>query len=279
MLSISRISLLLLLILSLDVNTLTAQHLPSGAEAAGLGFANVAMKGKMATWGNAAGLSEIHNQQLLAGYENRYGMAEGLHSLQAGFIQSFQQSVAAISLYRLGDELYSLHKLSLSLGHKVGQFSGGLRLSQHQLSMEGADTRYALSIDAGAIAKLSSQLDAGIQISNISQAKVSKQTGERIPTSLAVGFNYHPDQNLRVLGELFYELERAPVVKVGLEYMPLKYVAFRSGINAGEQTLLFLGLGLRHRIIHIDYALETHPLLGMSQHIGLAYQLQQNAKK
>lgn len=256
-----------------------AQSLPTGTEAAGVGFASVSMNGSMGMWGNAAGLSTVRKQQLLAGYENRYGIADGLNAIQAGFIQPLGTSTAALSFYRFGDALYSQHKLSLSVGHQLGQFRGGLRLSQHQYSMEGADTRYALLIDAGAIAVLSKQVDVGMHITNISRARVSRQTDERVPTTLSVGFNYHPDEHLKVLGELAYALDQSPIIKVGLAYQPLKFAVFRTGVNTGEETLLFLGLGLRHRVVHFDYALETHPLLGISQHFGLAYQLKADAGK
>lgn len=276
---ILQIIFVFLLAFTIAPYSLFAQHLPVGAEAAGLGFASVSRKGRVGVWDNPAGLSGIRNQQMVFGYENRYGLAEGLNVIQAGFVQPLGASTAALSFYRLGDDLYSQHKLSLSMGHKVGQFRGGLRLNQHQFSMEGADTRYSMAIDFGAIATLSDQFAVGILISNLTQAKVSRQTGEKIPTILRGGINYQPDEHLSLLAELAYELDRSPVLKIGLEYEPLKYIAFRSGMNTGEYTLFFAGIGLRHRVIHFDYSLEIHPLLGVSQHFGLAYQLQSDAEK
>jgi hypothetical protein len=272
---IRRTSVLLLIIISVNLH---AQNLPSGAQAAGLGFATVALEGRMGVWSNAAGLSTVRNRQILSGYENRYGLIEGLHAMLGAYLHPFRQSAVGVSFYRFGDDIFSQHKLSLSAGHQMGQFSGGLRLNQHQYSMEGADTRFALAIDVGAMMRLSSQLRIGMQISNISQARVSRQTGERIPSILSVGINYQPDQGLNLLAEVTYELDYTPTVKVGLEYQPAELISLRSGVNSGPQPLLFMGLGLRHRVIHFDYALEMHQQLGVAQHIGLAYQFLANAQ-
>lgn len=270
---IRRTSVLLLIFIP---GILHAQHLPSGAQAAGLGFATVALQGNMGVWSNAAGLSTVRNRQILSGYENRYGLIAGLHAMQGAYLHPLRQSTLGVSFYRFGDDIFSQHKLSVSAGHQMGQFSGGLRLNQHQYSMEGADTRFALAIDAGAMMKLSSQLRIGMHISNISQARVSRQTGERIPSILSVGISYQPDPGLNVLAEVAYELDHTPTVKVGLEYQPVKYVSLRSGVNSGPQPLFFMGLGLIHRVIHFDYALEMHQQLGVAQHVGLAYQFLAN---
>jgi hypothetical protein len=258
--------------------SLVAQHLPTGAQAAGLGFATVAFEGNMAVWGNAAGLSKVRNKKILTGYENRYGLVEGLHAVQAAYVHPLPKSTLAVSVYRFGDDLYSQHRLSLTAAQQIGQFRGGLRVSQHQYSMEGADTRFALAIDAGGIMKISEQLLVGMHISNVSQARVSRQTNERIPTILGLGLNYAPDDQLRLLAELAYEIDQSPVVKVGMEYTPLDFLTFRSGINSGPQSIFFFGLGLRHSVLHFDYALETHQVLGLAQHIGLTYQFSANAK-
>lgn len=272
------VSLGFLLLLTMNTSTTFGQVLPSGAEAAGVGFATVSLDGKMGVWRNPAGLAKTKSQQLMVGCQNRYGLAEGLNTVHAAYIHPMASSVAAVSFYRMGDAIYSHHVLGLSLGHRVNQFQGGLRINQHQFSMEGADTRYALSIDAGVVATLSSQLGMGIQINNVNRAKVSNQTDERIPTQIAIGFDYKPDKQINVLGELAYEISSSPFLKVGMTYQPLPYLTFRSGVNTSEQARMFLGFGLRHRVLHLDYALETHPVLGISQHFGLAYQIRSDAE-
>lgn len=274
-----RFVLVLTIAFAIAPNALFSQHLPTGPEAAGLGFASVSRSGRVGIWDNPAGLIGLRNQQILCGYENRYGLSNGLNVIQAGFVQPVGASTGAISIYRFGDDLYSQHKLSLSMGHQIGQFRGGFRLNQHQFSMEGADTRYSTALDFGVIASLSEEFAVGVQISNLTRARVSGQTGERSPTVLRVGFDYRPDKHISLLGELTYELDYSPVVKLGLEYEPLKFIAFRSGMNTGEYTQLFAGLGLQHRVVQFDYAFEIHPVLGISQHFGLAYQLQPDAEK
>lgn len=258
---------------------LHAQNLHSGAEAAGLGFATVALEGNMAVWANAAGLASVRKRQILTGYENRYGLVDGLHAAQAAYIHPLSKSTLGVSLYRFGDALYSQHRISLSAAHQIGQFSAGIRLNQHQYSMEGGETRFAMAVDVGGVMRLSSQLKLGMQISNLSQGRVSRQTNEKIPSVLSIGLGYRPDQQLKLLAELAYQLGKLPTLKVGLDYMPVDFVSLRSGINSGPNPLFFFGLGLRHSVLHFDYALETHHVLGMAQHIGLAYHFRANEKR
>ena len=266
----------LLVVTISQMQHVSAQHMSVGAEAAGTGFANVALKGRMGVWGNAAALYGLSTPQILVGYENRYGISEGLHSISAAYLHPLKSSALAVSFYRFGDELYSQHKVSLAMGHQISQFAAGLRLNQYQFHTEGTDTRYATTVDFGGMAQLLPELAFGMQLTNINQARVSRETGERIPTILSLGFRYEPDKKLTILSELAYDLDKRPQLKAGMAYQPLKNITFRSGFNTGTEGRLFLGMGLEHSVIIIDYALETHAVLGISQHVGMAYKLRKH---
>ena len=275
-------SLIALSVLALILNTTLCaqgQLLNSGAEAAGLGFATVAREGSTGVWANPAAIASSRDSRVFAGYENRYGIAEGLHSLQAAYLHPYKSSVFAITAYRFGDLLYSHHKLSLVAGQKLGKFSGGLRINQHQYSTEGANTRFVTSLDAGAIATIGDQLDIGMMLTNINQVRISKQTGERLASTLQIGFNYTPSKELSLLGEFYYAIGLEPIIKVGLEYEAVKRLSLRSGVNTGSTNALFFGIGLKHSVLVLDYAIETHTSLGFSQHVGLSYLIPDYAER
>ncbi|WPP51411.1 hypothetical protein [Catalinimonas niigatensis] len=270
--------LLLMFFFLFHSETLYAQHLPIGAEAAGLGHTTVTLKGRMSVFGNAAGLSTVRNKEILAGYDSRYGFLEGLSTISAAYLHPFNKATLALSLSRFGDDLFSQHKLSLSYGHQIDHFSIGMRVSQHQYHMEGTDTRFATVVDMGGIAQILPKLSFGMSISNLNQAVVSHETGEKIPTVLSTGFCFRPDEKLQTLMEVSYALEERPLLKAGIAYQAVKNLTFRSGANTSRTGQFFLGLGLAHSIVEVDYALETHNVLGISQQLNVTYKIRKNAK-
>lgn len=260
------------------VNKVKAQHIPLGAEAAGVGHATVASKGRMGIFGNAAGLATVRNQEILAGYDSRYGFLEGISTISAAYLHPLKHSSLGLSLSRFGDNLFSQHKLSLSYGHQIDQFSVGARLSQHQYAIEGADTRFATVMDIGGVAQLLSSLSFGMSITNLNQAVISYETGEKVPTTLSSGFCFRPDEKLQTLAEVSYTLEERPLFKAGIAYQPLKKFAFRSGANSSRLGQFYLGFGIMHSVLDFDYALETHQVLGVSQQLNVTYKIRRNDK-
>ncbi len=259
--------------------TLDAQSMHLGAEAAGLGNATVAGKGRMGIYANPAALGAVRNQEISATYDTRYGFVEGISTIGAAYIHPLNHSALALSVSRFGDQIFSQHLLSLSYGHQIDQFSVGIRANQHQYHMEGTNTRYATALDIGGIMQMLPSLDFGMSISNLNQPVVSQQTGERVPTTLSSGLCFRPDEKLKTLMEVNYTLEERPLFKVGIAYQPLKSLTFRSGVNTGHLGRFFMGMGLSHSVIDFDYALEAHSVLGISQQFNVIYKIKKGGQK
>lgn len=272
------ICVILILLGFSGTNLVKAQHIPLGSEAAGLGHATVALKGRMGVFGNAAGLTTVRNMEILAGYDSRYGFLEGISTVSAAYLHPLKQASLALSLSRFGDDLFSQHKLSISYGHQIDHFSIGVRLNQHQYHMEGTDTRFATVMDMGGIAQILPALSFGMSISNLNQAVVSQETGEKVPTVLSTGFSFRPDEKLQTLMEVSYALEERPLLKAGIAYEAVKNLTFRSGANTSRLGQFYAGLGIAHSIVELDYALETHHVLGISQQLNVIYKIKKNAK-
>ncbi|WKN30535.1 hypothetical protein PZB74_16340 [Porifericola rhodea] len=256
-----------------------AQHLPFGAESAGIAHASTAKRGRVGVYANPAGISAEKEHTFIAGYTSAYGFIEGLSTLSMAYLHSLSNAALSLSVYRFGDEIFSQHRLSISFGQTINHYSFGIRVNQHQFAMEGANTRYATAIDVGGMAKLSQSLRLGVCISNLNQAVVSEETQEKIPVNMSLGLSYTLDKKLSTYAELLHELEESPVCKVGLSYQAVQKMVLRCGLSTGDQSGLFFGLGLKHSILHIDYALEAHSYLGMSHHMNLAYKLNRNVEK
>ena len=249
-----------------------AQGLAIGARSAGLGNAAVTMHDASALFANISGVARVKQPSLVAGYENRFGFSEGLHAVAAGFIQPTRYGTGSLSVYRFGDELYSQYRLSLGFSQRIDQFSVGVRLSEHQYHIEGFGTRFRTVIDIGGQAQLSSQFVLGLQLLNITQATLSDQHNENIPTLVQVGLSYRPTASWLINADLEHEVTQRPNVKLGVEYTALQKFSLRTGFNSIDLRQFF-GLGWQHRLLMADYAFSTHPRLGLSHQVSMTYQI------
>ncbi|MGB3852299.1 MAG: hypothetical protein WA958_20210 [Tunicatimonas sp.] len=246
-----------------------------GARAAGLGHATVAMRGAGGLFANISGVTNVKQPTLFAGYENRFGFSEGLHTVAAGLVQPTRYGTGSVGVYRFGDARHSHHRLSLGYSQRIGQFSAGLRLSQHQYHTEGFGTRFRTVIDVGGQAQLSPELVFGMQLLNVTQARLSRVTQENIPTLVQVGLSYRPVTAWWFSAEVEHEVTQRPNLKLGVAYTALKMFSLRTGFNSRELRQFF-GLGWKHRLLDADYALITHSRLGLSHQVSIAYRLFKN---
>ena len=252
--------------------TLCAQAQPQqiSAHAAGLGHASVSLHGAHALFANISGTAHVKQPSLVAGYENRFGFSEGFNAGAAGFVQPTRYGVGSLSVYRFGDALYSHHRLSLGYGHRISQFGIGARLSEHQYHLEGFGTHFRTVVDLGGQAQLSSRWVLGMQLLNITQAALSEELQENIPTLVQVGVAYRPAASWLLTGEVEHEVTQRPNFKVGAEYTALQRFSLRTGFNS-TSLRQFFGAGWKHRLLTIDYALSTHARLGLSHQVSLVY--------
>ena len=249
-----------------------SQGLNIGARSAGLGHAAVTLHDAGAVFANISGVARVKQPSLVAGYENRFGFSEGLHAVAAGFIQPTRYGTGSLSIYRFGDALYSQHRLSLGFSQRIEQFSVGIRLSEYQYHIEGFGTRFRTVIDIGGQAQLSPQFVLALQLLNITQATLSDQNNENIPTLVQVGLSYQPTTSWLLNADIEHEVTQRPNVKLGVEYTALQKFSLRTGFNSVDLRQFF-GLGWRHRLLIVDYAFNTHTRLGLSHQVSVIYRI------
>lgn len=251
-----------------------AQDLPQGARATGMGATAVTLQDAYSIFQNVAGLSEIKHAVALSSYHRQYGMAEGLAQISAGAVLPVRVGVTGLGVSRLGDELFSIHTLSLGYAHQIDQFSMGVRASRQQYSSEGYGSRSVTLIDIGGIARLTPELMLGLAISNLNRATISRYTGEKKAARIQTGIAYQPLTGLTLAVEAEQQVGEKPFAKAGAEYLWQQKAALRMGINSADRQHYF-GLGFYHRILKLDYALSTHAYLGCSHMLSLAYHFKQ----
>lgn len=241
-----------------------------GARAQAMAYASACLFDTWALHNNIAGLSKAKGPEGAFSY-HAIPSAKFFSRTSAAFSLPVKPGVAGMGLFRFGDDLYNEQALSLGFANDFGLASLGAKLNYLQYRAEGLDTRSAVTVDFGGIATLTRQLRFGAYIVNINQPEINRSTGERLPTRLFAGIAFSSSEKLTVATEIEKDLQRKAVLKAGIEYSPVKKVAFRTGFNVQPQAAFF-GMGFRSRTFQMDYSLQRNHSMGISHEASVTWQ-------
>ncbi len=247
-----------------------AQSVNVHVRAAGMGRAFVTLQGGWSAFGNIGGMAKVKSISALFAYENRFGFVEGFQSVAAGIIVPIPIGNASLSAYRFGDALFSQQKLSLGWAHQISRMGIGVQANYWQHHAEGYGSRANLAIDVGGVAAIIPELTFGLHIANVNQAKLSET--ERIPTVINAGLAYQPVKPLIFVIETEKDVDFDAVFKLGMEYKIIEKLRLRTGIST-RPVRLHYGFGVYLKKFVIDYALVTHPQLGVSNQVSVSYRI------
>ncbi|MFK7954400.1 MAG: hypothetical protein AB8B73_16225, partial [Ekhidna sp.] len=162
-----------------------------GARSAALGGASLTLGDEFSLFNNVGGLGLVENHSVFAGYQNRFGLTE-FQTIGAGAIYNTGIGNAGVGFYKFGDDLFSQQRIHLAIGNKIQMVSLGLGVDLLQYNIATLGSRQLIAIEFGGIAEISEQFAFGAHIFNLNQAKLSKETNERVPTIMKGGFSYRP---------------------------------------------------------------------------------------
>ncbi|MBL3657957.1 PorV/PorQ family protein [Fulvivirga sediminis] len=260
----------ILLFLLLLISCVSAQNTHQfGARAKGMGFTSSTMKDGWSLFNNPAGLSELTDLAAIGGFENKYGI-EGLNTIAAGIYSPAPTGVVGLSFLKFGDDLYHEQELSLNYANHFGLAGLGIRLNYSQYHMEGYGNKSFVTIDFGGIASLSDQLLVGAYINNVNQPQISEFENERVPISLQAGVSYQPTAAVTLNAEVEKDIDYDTTLKLGLEYVFLKYIALRTGAQTSP-FIQYFGLGFFTSRLKVDYALSNNNKLGFTHQVGISH--------
>lgn len=247
-----------------------AQDVSMSARAAGMGNAFVTLQDEGAVFGNVGGMGKVKSVTALFSYENRFGFTEGFHAVAAGIIAPTSFGNTSLSAYRFGDDLFSKQKLALGWAHQISRMGIGVQANYWQHHVEGYGARGNFVLNLGGVASLMPSLDFGLHIANVNQAKVSEE--ERIPTVVQAGLAYTPVAPLMLVVETEKDVDFEAVLKLGMEYQIIEKLRLRTGIRTNPMHTHY-GMGFYLKKFTIDCAMTTHPYLGLSNQVSVAYRI------
>ena len=262
----------LALLLSVCSNSAFAQSVSTliGARAAGIGYSSSCLKDEWSVFNNVAGLANVNNTVASASYDAR-PLLPGSNRMALVFATPLRLGTLGFGALKFGDDLYSEQIICAGFGNAFGTTSLGAKLNYVQYNATGFGTKGIISISAGGITELIPNLFLGAHIININQPVISRESKERLPTTLIAGLGYLHAKKVYLSTEIEKDLDHDLLWKAGIEYTPLAKVAFRAGFNINPNATFF-GTGFRSRKITLDYTLHYSVALSMNHQLSIGYQ-------
>ncbi len=249
---------------------------PVGGRSWGMANASATLADGWSLWNNAAGLAQVKDRQILFAYDLRYGM-EGLQTMAVGYVRPLRKGVAGVSVSRFGDELYSESTVGVAYGYQLDKIGFGLKINYLQTAMAEIGARRHVVFELGGVAQLLPQLSLGAHLYNFSQTRFRPGADERIPAVMKVGLSYLPIQKFMLNAEVEKDIDYPASFRIGAEYEIVRNLRLRTGIHTQPNAYCF-GIGFAPRKLHLDYALRTHPVLGLSHQVSVALRFDKKKK-
>lgn len=218
--------------------------------------------------------SYFYNPAGIAFHQNGYASTSfhaplDLPSLSTAGLNStlaFKPVNIGIGLERFGDRLYNESKIGIALAKKIDRVALGLKVNYFNASAKNVNSNSTALVEFGIMASLNPMLRIGFHAYNITAAKLFFD--QKIPTVLRGGLAFEPTDKIIISAEAESILNEYTLIKAGLEYRISSFLALRTGINSRVRSNHF-GLGYLSKKWDLDYAIHTHPSLGLSNHLTL----------
>ena len=255
------------------LNAVAFAQFPPGSRQAALGYTFTSIADDhWSVYYNPAGLSKIKN--LSAGIY--YSPAPfGLSELANGSVviaKKFNFGGIGFSASTFGFELFRESKISLAYANNFfSDFSLGLKLTYNSLSIKNYGNDYSVGFDIGVLSKLSDNLQLGFSAKNINRPTYGVNK-EKLSQQFSGGISYKPFQNILIAAELEKEVRYPFNFKFGLEYLPVRFFAIRTGYNT-EPSNYFAGIGVFYSNFNFNYSFISNNYLGFTHSFGIDFNL------
>ncbi len=252
----------------LSFSTIFPQYNP-GAKQISLANSDVGLSNDVFTlFGNAAGLSQMNWSEIGVYYSPApFGFSE----MANGFIvynEPFSFGSIGIGGMTYGFELYRESKFSVAFSHNFeNRFFAGICLNYQNVSIKKYGSAGSFYIDISGLYYLTYQIRYGFFIHNINRATY-KQYDDQIPVILNTGFSVDILNNFSLNTSLEKDIRYNASISTGLEYDIIKFFTLRTGFS-NEPSRYTAGIGIHYSYFDIDYAIFTHPDLGLTHQVGI----------
>lgn len=245
------------------------ENFPCGARFMSLSDATVSIDDPFAWSHNQAGLARQTSPAASVCYRSLY--QTGLSLKAFGISAPWLKGVWNFNASLYGYENYHQNKYGLCYSKAFGkniflgaQFDGFNTF----IPDYGSSTHF--TGEAGVLLKLFPRLDFGAHVFNPFHVHLSDERYEAATEDMQLGFSYHLSEKVTGMMELDKDVRYPTSLKMGLEYLPLSYIALRGGFASANERFSF-GFGFQMKALNMDLAVAMHPLLGIETQFSIVY--------
>ncbi len=218
---------------------------------------------------NPAFLTQQRGSQLSLSHMQLFSMRE-LPLYHLNFGHPWKTGGAGAALQRLGSELYSETCFAAAAAFRIDSVLDlGVTLRYAHLQIQRYGSAGSTMIDVGAVGRWSSRVHYGFAIKNITAATLGR-CEEPLPQSLQCGISAQGPGTLRFCFDMYKEARAPFEFRHGVEYAAGKYLLLRAGFTTASLRLA-AGFGVCCPLVTLDYAVMTHPCLGLTQQFSLHF--------
>lgn len=191
-----------------------------------------------------------------------------LQSGSAAVVAPFSFGSLFVATIRSGFRLYRESIFRIGGGSSVGDnLDWGVCVSYYSLAIERYGSDRSLGVDLGVRVHFGTTLTWGFTALNVTGASIGNTPGE-IPQVFAAGLSFLAARELVIVLDLAKDLRFPVEVSAGLEYALFRLVRLRAGISNTPSTLN-AGIGLSTDLLHFDYGVNVHSILGPTHQVGI----------
>ena len=251
------------------VSAQVQEILPSGVAPAG---ADVVFTERWLAFSNPATLSREESVVASVGYENRYFAAElSDEYLSVAVPTKYFNIGASFNFFGYAD--YHEMMAALTVARRFGIVAMGVEFDYFNMFLpDEVGYRHAFTAQVGLQVDVTEQCLLGFRMFNPSFTQIDyNDVARRLPVMMHVGCNYRFIDDLDLLVEVGYVLNRGVDWAVGMEYRIMPELLVRAGARGADYVIPSLGVGIGFAGFRFDLMAEADFRIGMSLLSNLSY--------
>ncbi len=242
-----------------------------GSRAGGMAGASLTVSDAFSAVNNLASAAFLRQSEIgIAG--NQPFLLNGVNNFLLGAVLPVGAGAFGLSLAQFGDRLYREQMIGLGYTRQLAPgLAIGVQFDYLSYAVEEYGREGGLTFDLGLYYALSERVQLAAHVFNPPASRLS-QSSTPLPVLFRSGIRYVSSEKLFFIAEAVKDLDHPLRLIFGMEYRPLPEICLRAGSGTEAATLGF-GAGFRWNAFWLDVASEWHPVLGLTPHAGIRYQM------
>jgi len=251
---------------------LTSVLLPQvdpGAKQIALSHSDAALSTDVfALFDNPACLAELRNRETGIYFSPApFGFSEMANGYIA-YNEPFNWGSIAIGGMNYGFDLYKENKILLGASYNYSDiFYLGIALNYHTVSIKNYGNDNSFYLNLGGLVYLTELLRWGISIKNVNRSSFGNEK-DQIPVIFRTGFSIDLKKSISLNAAVEKDIVQDAILLFGINYNIIEYFTIRAGFS-NEPSSFTAGIGINYSFFSIDYAVFTHPDLGLTHQAGI----------